>query len=313
MGREVAFGAEFRELTRPAFPDPWHRPNSGQSDRTRPSIVQNALVCLSESVLLLDVMMRAVSDLDLGPDGWDRLVGIFPEKAISVVVYGSRARGDHLEDSDLDVLIVVETPRGSIVRGTITVSFYTPTQLESARGTLFGVHLRHDAVIIHDTGGWFGSILGSFGEPEPRRVLALVQHLSAILRVPKMHPEDHLSGLIRLARYLLRSAMYAKAIEDGEPCFSVRELAGRYSDPELPVYLASNAPPTGPDGLRLLEMLERRLDQWAGIPPATAYASLSELVVTEWDSDRDRATMAALVIGGEPEGFDYTQMPKVLL
>jgi hypothetical protein len=276
-------------------------------------MVQNGRVSVSESVLDLDQMMSALAGLDLGPDGWDGLLGTLPAKAISVVVYGSRARGDHLEDSDLDVLVVVETPRGSIVRGTVTVSFYTPTQLESARGTLFGVHLHHDAVIVHDTSGWFGSILESFGEPEPRRILALVQHLSAILRVPRTHPEDHLSGLIRLARYLLRSAMYAKAIEDGEACFSVRELAVRYSDSELPAFLGSKVPPTGPEGLRQVEMLERRLDQWVGIPPATSYASLSELVVTEWDSDRDRATMAALVIGGEPEGFDYTQMPKVLL
>ena len=50
------------------------------------------------------------------------------------------------------------------------------------------------------------------------------------------------SGLLRQARYLLRSCLYAQAIADGDPCFSVRELAVRRGDPNLARLLASSQP-----------------------------------------------------------------------
>ena len=40
-----------------------------------------------------------------------RLAAAYPEDLLEVRVFGSRARGDHREDSDLDVAVIVASPR----------------------------------------------------------------------------------------------------------------------------------------------------------------------------------------------------------
>jgi hypothetical protein len=256
-----------------------------------------------------------VASIDLGPGGWDDMSAILPTSAVGVLVYGSRARGDHTGASDLDVLAIIGTPRDPAIRGRVSLSFYTPDQLRDASGTLFGSHLAQDAVIVHDTANWTRCTLETLRIADAPLVLQRIGHFAVILDVAaREDPTAHLGGRIRLARYLLRSALYARSIDDGSPCFSVRQLADATGTPALVRLLAADAPPTGADGRRVLRELESSLREIVDLPSTEPrYQSLAELVLSEWERDHERAALAALVLGDDIDAFDYAQLPRIAL
>ena len=148
----------------------------------------------------------------------------------------------------------------------MSVSCYTVDQLRTANGTLFGMHLARDGVAVYDPDEILGSLLVVMGQPDPVVLLARAKHFSAILDVTAVELNVYLDGLVRLARYLLRSAIYAVAIAQGSPCFSVRELAVRFAEPELADLLSSDpsvqSPNTTATFRDLVGRLSALLDDW---------------------------------------------------
>jgi Nucleotidyltransferase domain len=238
---------------------------------------------------------------------------LVPEDTVGLLVYGSRARGDHTPSSDLDLLVIVPRPVGSRTAPKVSVSCYTVEQLRCANGTLFGMHLARDAVAVYDPDETLGSLLASMGQPDPVALLARAKHFSAILDVTADELNLYLGGLVRLARYLLRTVIYAVAIAQGSPCFSVRELAIRFVEPELADLLSSDPSVQSPNTTATFRDLVERLSSLLGALPSNAYGSLRSLIVAEWADDRDRATLATLAIARRSDGFDYAELPKVLL
>jgi len=116
-----------------------------------------------------------------------------------------------------------------------------------------------------------------------------------------------------LARYLLRTAIYAKAMMHGEPCFSVRELAERFHDSSLATLLASDQEITGPPSEELLDTLITRLVTVVGPLPENKFGSVSALAVGAWDADRNLAALAIRAASEDEETLDYSDLPKVLL
>ena len=238
---------------------------------------------------------------------------VVPNDAIGILVYGSRARADYVQDSDLDLLALVYEPGGSKTYGKANLSCYTPAQLCSASGTLFGMHIRRDGVVIADTNCELENLINSFEDPDPSQLLSRVRHFSAILDASTADLDLHLPGLCRLARYLLRTAIYSLALAEGQPCFSVRELAKRFAQPELVTLLSSDPDVVAEPSSGELEELRRRLRVTVGAPVPNCYRSLESLAVVEWDDDRERSTLAILAMTGECGDLDYSELPKVLL
>jgi len=230
--------------------------------------------------------------------------------ALGVVLYGSYARGDHTSASDVDVLAVADRPVGSRKLGLANVATYTPEQLQSAQGSLFGMHLARDGQVLHDPEHVVGGILSSMGEPDPAVLFERIRHLSAVL---DDDASVYLGGKVRVARYLLRTAVYVAALADGEPCFSVRELAERADEPELARVLSAHpesAPPPAPE---VLADLLDRLRATVGRLATDLHGGLRNLIVAEWFEDPARATLGVLVIVGEQDDLDYTALAKVIL
>lgn len=236
---------------------------------------------------------------------------IVPGDSLGVLLYGSYARGDAGPGSDVDLIVLADRPAGSRSTGTVSVSVYTPDQLASAAGTLFGMHLDRDGIVVTDTGGLLRGLLATMGEPDPEEVFARIRHLGAILY--DQPDSAHLHGRVRVARYLLRTATYVAALAEGRPCFSVTELAERAGDPNLVEVLSSRADPnSAPDAGKLADLVER-LSKVVGVAATNDHGSLRNLVVAEWFEDRARASLGALALADDAAAFDYTALAKVLL
>jgi Nucleotidyltransferase domain len=234
-----------------------------------------------------------------------------PEAASALLLYGSRARGDALPDSDLDLLALVQEALPSVSAGAISVSFYTPDQLSTGIGTLFGAHLRRDAKILCDPLGELSEILSTLGEVDTERLFSRVRAMSEVFGSPHVDLPRYLPGLLREARYLLRSTLYAQAIAAGAPCFSVRELAVRHSDPALVALLASrhSADPSRDDYDECIVRLEALL----GPVTVNRHGSLEALIVNEWEDKGDLLSIAFMALGVVGSGGDYAETETILL
>lgn len=234
-----------------------------------------------------------------------------PAGVEAMLVYGSQARGDAMPDSDLDMLALVGESRPTSRSGDVNVSFYTREQLATGIGTLFGAHLKRDAKILWDDHGHLTRAIESMGEVDSERLLERVRKMSELFTTPERDIPKYLPGLTRQARYLLRSCMYAKAIADSNPCFSVRELAARHHDPHLVQLLASRH--HGVESDEDLAACLSRLREITGEFPLSRNGSLEATVVNEWGRPSDLLSMAFMALGVTDKGSDYAEVEKILL
>jgi Nucleotidyltransferase domain len=246
------------------------------------------------------------------PDEIARCVPAMPIDASGLFLYGSRARGDAVSGSDLDLLAIVDQPRPSTYSGQVSVSYYTIAHVESGRGTLFGAHLKRDAKVLWDPTGELGAVLSRMGEVDTRRLFSRARNMSKILGSLEMDLPKYLTGLLREARYLLRSCLYACAIAEGSPCFSVREIAKRNADPQLASLLASRQQTTEPSVDDLSECISR-LEAILGPLPTNPHGSLEALVVNEWQNGGDLLSMGFMALGATGGDSDYAEVEKILL
>lgn len=234
-----------------------------------------------------------------------------PKDVEGLLIYGSRARGDAVDDSDLDVLALVPAGRPSITSPDVSVSFYTATQLETGVGTLFGAHLRRDSKIVWDPSGRLASAIAAMGNVDTERLVERARTMSSLFTTPEADLPKYLDGMLRQARYLLRSCLYSRAIEEGNPCFSVREIARRVGDPALTELLASRRR-TAASREELEDCLERLRDLVDDFPPSD-HGSLEATVVNEWGRPGDLLSAAFLVLGSSGDGSVYAEVEKILL
>ncbi|MEV0671519.1 nucleotidyltransferase domain-containing protein [Mycobacterium sp. NPDC050441] len=231
---------------------------------------------------------------------------------IGALLYGSWARLEAEPTSDLDILILSEQPARSSHGDRVSVSGYTPDQLLSAGSTLFGMHLARDGIILTDSSGTLQCILHQFSRPDPNDLLDRLRRLSAVLDSPDAEVYTYIGGFCRLARYLLRTAIYASAIREGEPCFSIRELAIRYNDPALETILSSHSSIHPEPSMTVFEDLKHRIVKVLGYISRNEHYSLHSLIVGSWDTDREVSYLALLVLG-QDDNLPYAEIPKVIL
>ncbi|MEZ7755428.1 hypothetical protein O5Y58_07935 [Microbacterium paraoxydans] len=149
------------------------------------------------------------------------------------------------------------------------------------------------------------------GDVDTERLMSRAKTMSSLFTTPSRDLPRYLEGMLRQARYLLRSCLYAEAIQQGEPCFSVREIARRLEDPDLTDLLASRRR-TSASAAELQNCLERLAPLVGGFPESR-HGSLEASVVNEWGKPGDLLSAAFLILGSSGAGSVYAEVEKILL
>jgi len=216
------------------------------------------------------------------------------------LLYGSRARGAHRPDSDVDVLQLVPSCPRSYSRGRVNVTSYTPDHLIhlARRGSLFVCHLWQEGVILEDPFGTLSTILRNYKAPtsyDPLKTeMAVVLAATATLR-----PEDFSTGMLRLAIYATRTMLYINAAELASLTFDTQRAANACGVPELASLLRTRRSQDGP----VLSVIGQQL--LSTDPPEDIPADLPSIAV--WSIARFplAAQLLQLAIAGESQ-IPYT-------
>lgn len=165
-------------------------------------------------------------------------------EAIGVALFGSRARKDHAENSDIDLLIWTEEGHPQAWRqGLMSLSLYPRRYLlEKARiGDLFVSHLVHEALPLWDPQGLLRELARAF---QPRasyaKIIENAEDLGAFLI---HHGEDMPAGLLnRRMAWVVRTVLIARAAERSIVAFEPTRLAAKLGAREiLPLVAAKDS------------------------------------------------------------------------
>lgn len=158
-----------------------------------------------------------------------------------LVLYGSRARGTSRDDSDIDVLQLVEKDPRSYAIDSMNVTVYTAAHLTAmaVRGSLFVRHLIDEGIVLSDPYGLVASALGAYQEPPT--YARLKTELRVLLdAMSKADAAQYRPLLDNLARFTVRSALYVRTAEVGDPVFDVEAAARAVGLPDVAALLRSS-------------------------------------------------------------------------
>lgn len=190
----------------------------------------------------------------------------------AVALFGSRARGDGDESSDVDLLLVTteEQPR-HVTMGSISLSLYPLAKLldQASKGDLFIGHLALEAKPIHDPEGELEQLRAKF---RLRTSYAVeIGHASdlgwLLARFGDALPNAQLVN--RRIAWCVRTILIARSAEQRRPIFSTAKLVEFAAEPKLEKLIKLKSTEFPPSD-EILAQTKAFLEKWGGDDPASS-------------------------------------------
>ena len=136
------------------------------------------------------------------------------------------------------LLSAIQPPR---THGRTNITQYRPRHLlaMARRGSLFVLHLRLEGYVISDPVGLLERCLVAYQQPPTYDQLKVQLGIAAgALDISSVDCADFATALSRLGIYLLRTAVYIRCVEIGEPTFDLHQVSALLRDADLDRALA---------------------------------------------------------------------------
>jgi hypothetical protein len=156
-----------------------------------------------------------------------RVVEVVESPYTALLLYGSHARGDAQEDSDIDVLQVTPTHTAPYAVGRVNVTCYTVEQLLrlARKGGLFARHIVEEALPLADPHDVLGVLKSAYVSPlDYHGVKREVCGCAPLLDVADSQFDKNAHGLSSLVSYLIRTYLYATAFDHRARSFAMRHV-----------------------------------------------------------------------------------------
>jgi len=161
---------------------------------------------------------------------------------LATFLYGSYARGDFKEDSDIDIIQVTPAHSAPYSAGKVNITCYTRDQLLrlAEAGSLFVLHLISEAVALDDPAHLLDAMKSAY--IHPTSYAPFYEELAGalpIVAITQTMFDDAPLAYAATASYLLRSFAYAKAVELGNATFAMEDVVKVIGDNRVLVRLRS--------------------------------------------------------------------------
>jgi predicted nucleotidyltransferase len=222
----------------------------------------------------------------------------------AVMLYGSVARGDHVEGSDIDILAVAARPRFAAEVGSVSLTIYSEAHLVdlARKGSLFVLHLRAEGRVLRDNSNVFDKVFSEWIPPDPESLLKGMRAASAVLDTAGGHPTSRL----KVALYILRSVLYTRCYQLNHPLFAMDRVASFLKDERISNLYARSATETVEQRTALaLDLLQQYLPFGMA---KNNFGSLEALAVSWYAKFPMAADLAVKIIAGDSR-IDYARSP----
>lgn len=233
--------------------------------------------------------------------------------ALAIVLYGSQARGTADARSDIDVLQLVRNNGGIRASGNVNITSYSRSALDemARRGSLFVLHLKVDSYVLSDPSGEYAKIIGRYRHPNDYGALFEEIRLAATVLRPALDTTHYLRALVRLGNYLLRTVLYAKLAEVGDPTFDLSAACSKLGVESVSSALALRRRADLTSETLMMQLTA--LEELVGMVPTNPHDSVEGLAIDHGGQESLHAQLFANVLAPSNDAINYAALVPPML